>query len=120
MKKLQEEDLQTIANLTTEFLKIDRVEIDIRDIRNGYFKKYYNFAIIPRWIFSKVDTYIAYYVIHEICHQFGYRHNAYFKEMERKALGYWGIEIEYMRAYPKRLYENGEMVYESWRIKQRR
>jgi predicted metal-dependent hydrolase len=61
------------------------------------------------------EEYAIYYIVHEVCH-FKHTnergHGKEFKSTERKALDSWGIEIEYSRAYPKKLYHNGQCVYD--------
>jgi len=74
---------------------------------------------LPDYLFSGnyPEQYIIYYTIHEYTHcllMMG-THNPFFKSKESSDLKEFGIEIEYARAYPKRLYANGEIVYERTR-----
>lgn len=68
---------------------------------------------IPRHAFGRGETYLLYYVIHEFTHIYtsDCRHDAKFKNAEKRLLAMFGYEIEYARAYPKTLYANGEKAY---------
>jgi len=67
---------------------------------------------IPQHAFTKGETYLLYYVIHEFTHCLGNRsHNSMFKRKERELLQLFGISIDYAKAYPRALYANGEKVY---------
>ena len=70
---------------------------------------------LPDYLFSGYpEQYIIYYTIHEYTHclLMTGAHNPFFKNKESELLKEFGIEIEYARAYPKRLYANGGIVYD--------
>ena len=72
----------------------------------------YTHFTIPQFAFARREAYLFYYVIHEFTHCLGYdEHDNAFKQKERTLLSLFGISIDYIRAYPKALYANGEKVY---------
>jgi len=139
--KMNKEDILALADLTWEqfrtnewsHLYVGRLNKGIPIIKltnakggHAYWKmddngrRFVYKITIPNWIFAQADEFQTYYVVHELCHCIYGDHKTLFKNLEKSILAEWGIEIEYSRAYPKRLYSNGEMVYESWREKRKK
>jgi hypothetical protein len=68
---------------------------------------------IPIHALKSCETYLLYYVIHEFTHCITNKmHDTKFKFTESALCSQFGISIDYARAYPKRLYYNGQTVYE--------
>ena len=68
---------------------------------------------VPQHTFTKGETYLFYYVIHEFTHCLGNpKHDSDFKRKEKQLLRLFGISIDYARAYPRALYANGQRVYQ--------
>ena len=112
------EDYQAIADLTMEALGFPHIETRVKDIWGaGRFNPHY--ITLPKWIGERGETFETYYVIHEVCHYEAFTtgkpldgwHNADFKRLETRALALWGITIDRLRVYPKKLYLNGVSAY---------
>jgi hypothetical protein len=58
--------------------------------------------------------YMMYYVIHEFTHCLGYHnHRTSFKHKEQQLCELFGYKLEYKKAYPRRIYANGQIIYQS-------
>lgn len=113
---MTEADLQAVADLTIEAFPGASVKphIHLKKARGGWCSYVTQNITIPEWTQACGESYIIYYVVHEVCHllDFKDRHGAQFQRIEDKALKLWGIRIDRLRVYPKRLYLNGQKVYE--------
>ena len=111
---MDRKDYQTIADLTSEALKIPCIQVRIKNVLGGRANK--NYITLPKWLEKYDEEYQTYYVVHEVCHYLrhtikGMRgHNAIFQKYEDEALELWGIKIERAKAYPKALYANGKRI----------
>lgn len=125
-----QKELLELASFIEKEEKIKPIKIVFKNLRGPGRANYIRRGIsIPNWMFEDKysDEFRYYYIIHEVCHiilfdKFGYsvNHEPVFKEMEKKYLDVFGLEIEYKKAYPKRLYSNGVVFYESKPRKRRR
>ena len=100
---MTEADIQAIADLTAKFLGIPFRPIGkIRDVRRGTAWRKARWFSIPRWVLDHGEDYATYYVIHEVCHfANGYiHHGPEFREVEDRALAYWGLKIHRKKVYP--------------------
>ena len=110
-----------VAKITLELLNEkhkSNVTLKLSHGRRGRARLSKQYFSLPIWALTNCypEQYIIYYTIHEYTHcllMMG--HNETFKNKESELLKEFGIEIEYARAYPKRLYANGEIVYERTR-----
>lgn len=106
------DDLQAIADLTAEGLGLDvRPHIKYLHVKGGGRASSKTCRItIPRWTAKYGKAYLTYYVVHEVCHFHpgATEHGIIFKMIEDRALAFWDIKIERAKAYPKKLYENGQ------------
>jgi predicted metal-dependent hydrolase len=113
---MEYKDLLAIAELTMADLNLPKQSLkrfSLKDTRQGRWIR--GGITIPTWILKESEQFQTYYVIHEVCHFIYLGHGPLFKEVERKMCKRWDIEIEYAKAYPKKLYANGQMVYNSKR-----
>lgn len=109
----QIQDIESLLQLLNEnkhsniSMRFSNADCGRANIDNGKFS-------IPLHAFTKGETYLHYYVIHEFTHCLGcWNHGSDFKRVEGQLLKLFGIEIEYKKAYPKKLYANGELSYTS-------
>ena len=117
------EDLQAIADLVKEHFGYARRVATVGRITTRQGHAHYNTGHIsvPQWAIDKGEAYAIYYVIHEVCHLVNYwkngpeaeSHGYAFKHFEGRALELFDITIDYARAYPKRLYLNGQKFYDN-------
>jgi hypothetical protein len=134
---MNKDDILALVELTWERLKVNEwsslytrrletiPEVEIKNVQRG--RAWWIRAtgcvykiIFPEFLFNKHDGYVIWYVIHELCHCIYHDHGSLFKKLESSLMGEWDITAEYSRAYPKRLYVNGEMVFEHWREKEKK
>jgi len=108
------EDLLAIADATIEQFRLAPIGIQIKDVACGRARYKTRKITLPIWVLERNEAYSIWYVVHEIAHFKAIRkgHGPAFKRAERIMLKAWGIEIEYARAYAKKLYMNGELEYE--------
>ena len=117
-----QKELLELANFIEEKEKIKSIKITFKDLKGPGRASYISRRIsIPNWMFEDKysDEFRYYYIIHEVCHivlydKLGYsaNHKPIFKKMEKKYLQLFGLDIEYHKIYPKKLYSNGVVVYE--------
>ena len=117
-----QKELLELADFMAQKEEITPVKIIFKDIKGEGRAHYrYRWITMPNWIFRDkyCDEYRYWYMLHEMCHIIlfdrGYHgsHGEKFKEIEKKYLNMFGLEVEYKKAYPKRLYSNGVVFYES-------
>jgi hypothetical protein len=107
-------DLQAMVDSTTDCLKelFPIVpQVIITDTMRGHALWKSKRISIPAWAFKYGDTYVMYYTLHELTHYVNGKlsgHGELFKKMEDKILLMWNITIERAKAYPKRIYFNGQ------------
>lgn len=115
-------DLESAIELTKDkFGGLSKiVSIRWKNVKRGFARYDGNKITLPLWILGKNEGYALYYVLHEISHlitcwQYGptiATHGREFKEVEKQVMDCWDIQIEYARAYPKRVFVNGQKCYE--------
>lgn len=96
-------DMQAIADLTAKALGlVDRPRVVLKSIRRGTARWKRGYFTIPEWTKIFGDDYVTYYVVHEVCHFWngGIYHGPLFREVEDKALAYWGLYIKRKKVYP--------------------
>jgi predicted metal-dependent hydrolase len=105
---------QSIADDIISRRKARAVRLSVKDIKQGHAYFATRHATIPNWAYTYYGLeHFTYYVIHEVCHFISSsKHDADFKRTERRELKLWGMEIQYLRAYPQRLTANGKTCYE--------
>jgi len=86
--------------------------IEVRPNRRGRYRPYKNLVVIPQWAINTYgEHYLIYYIVHELCHVFYMGHDTFFKGAEQEVLEYFGITIQYAKAYPKILAYNDKIFY---------
>ena len=125
-----QKELLELASFIEKEEKIKPIKIVFKNLRGSGRANYIRRGIsIPNWMFQDIysDEFRYYYIIHEVCHiilfdKFGHsvNHEPVFKRMEKKYLQLFGLDIEYKKIYPKRLYSNGIVVYESKPVRRRK
>lgn len=122
-KPMNQADLKAAIELTKDkFGGLARlVTVRFADIRAGYAKPRENKITLPNWIFNRGNTFALYYALHEVAHLIhrwqsnSERHKMHgieFKAIEKQVMDTWDLQIEYAKAYPKRVYLNGVKDYE--------
>lgn len=112
-------DIQTVADLTADFLKIQSPVVRVVKIQRGYADPAKNLITIPEWVFERGESYAIYYVAHEISHlsvptkawASEGSHGKTFKLVEDSALKAWGLSIRRAKAYPKEIFAGPKLVY---------
>ena len=112
MKKVK--DFQVIVDLTIQVLgwSCSIPTIRLKDVQRGTYSPTTNNITLPSWLHNFPEVFQIYYCVHEACHRKVLNHRHEFKKLERRALAFWGIEIDYKKAYPKNLYVHGRKVYD--------
>ena len=129
---MNKEDIQAIIEIVWEELKTNEwscfyeakiefiPQIVFRDVNRGrnYWTRVTGCSykiVLPTFLLEddRDERYVIWYVTHELCHCIYHDHGSFFKKLEASIMEKWGVEIEYARAYPKRLYADGEVIYES-------
>src|SRR5689334_18020766 len=97
---MQNIDLQAIIDTTVENLRSDfpiRPRVELRTLKRGGRANWTSQTIsIPEWATKFGETYLIYYVLHELTHYYNGRlggHGPKFREIENKLLSLWGITI---------------------------
>jgi hypothetical protein len=110
-----EKDLQTVIDLTVEHFKEwfpVRPTLYLKELkRNGRANWKTSKISVPLWAVKIGEHYAMYYALHELTHYYnGFLsgHGPLFQSIEDKLLSLWSMSIERAKAYPKRLYANGE------------
>jgi len=105
-------ELQAVADLTCEALRIPPVAVAQITKRRGYARNGSRSVSIPKWATERSEAYAIYYVVHEVCHHIaGMGHGTDFQDCEVKALALWDIKIERKKIYARALYSgNGEKL----------
>lgn len=116
--KMDKKDYQAVIDLTREELGIKYpIEVKIKDVYGGRANK--NYITLPKWLDKYSQWYQIYYAIHETCHYLpegsieGKKlrgHTELFKKDEDRILKLWGIDIERTKAYPKKLFVDGQRI----------
>lgn len=111
---MTEYDLQEYADIACLYLAMPSIPIQVKGgIRAGRARVKTRKITIPAWATKLSPHYAIYYVLHEVAH-FRFRgHGIAFKEHEQSLCKMAGITIDYAKAYPKKLYYNGQLVYNS-------
>lgn len=119
------DDLRAAIDLTIESAGWPKLPytILITTAARGRARPVQGLITVPTFAFSSNHDwlFVLYYALHEYVHLIVPHdgHGPRFKELERKGLSIWGLTIDYMRAYPARLYHDGKVIFEHWRIKAR-
>jgi len=111
---LDQAKMQEVADVTRRFYEIEPIEIQLKNVRAGR-ARYRTFKItIPTWIQKKPLEYQIAYVVHEVAHfkAINHGHGYIFKKWEDIGLKQWGISIDRAKAYAKRVYANGDCIYD--------
>lgn len=120
--------INTVKSLVMEYFKIDEnIEIKLKNTQKGLARWWKREIVLPLWLFKEVESYQIYYIAHEITHiyvhenynQIGFDiddHGIEFKIEEKRILKQFGIDIEYKRAFAKRLRDslNGDILFTHW------
>lgn len=108
-----EQYAQAISNDITSRRNIKPITIQVKNIQRGHARIRTRSASIPKWSYSSHNLeHFTYYVIHEVTHFItGYYHDNEFKKVEIYELSLWNLTIEYNRAYPHKLYANGQVCF---------
>ncbi len=108
----QAKDAEALLDLLNEHCHTD-VKMTFSRANAGRANLNHTRFTIPQHAFTKGETYLFYYVIHEFthCQDDIIGHGKDFKKAEQDLLGLFGISIDYARAYPRVLYANGERAY---------
>ena len=78
-------------------------KLQIKSVNRGRAMYSTNHITIPQWVLKKDIAVVYYYAIHEACHILTKSgHDNRFKQLEQKYCKEFGIDIEYMKAYPKK------------------
>lgn len=98
-------DAQCIANLTAKRLGLKvRPNVQFEEnIDRGMAFVEAGEIFLPEHIRTKRVAISTYYIVHEVCHFFngGLNHGKKFREIEDKALAFWGISVKRGRGpYP--------------------
>ncbi len=117
-----QKELLELADFMAEKESISPVKILFKDIK-GAGRAHHNgcWITMPNWIFEDKysDEFRYWYMLHEMCHiilffkgNFIENHGPIFRKIEKEYLGMFGLEIEYKKVYPRRLYSNETVFYE--------
>ena len=107
--------LQAVCDLTREYLNLKQpLIIEVKDVHRGRARTKTGKITIPLWACEKDEGYAIYYAVHETVHfhKDTWGHCALFKRLEQGICKEFGVTFTYRKAYPKRLYYNGELVHE--------
>jgi hypothetical protein len=109
----QAHDAKALLSLLNENCHTN-IKMDFSKARAGRANAVNTHFTIPKHAFTKGETYLFYYVIHEFthCETANGTHNAFFKRCEQRFLAMFDITIKYAKAYPRTLYANGEPAYQ--------
>jgi len=107
--KINQSDLQAIADLTAETLNVKIPPVLVKNVQRGRANSRY--ITIPVNVLLHHEVYCIYYIVHEVCHYLQKGHGPLFQKLEEKALSLWGITIERKRVYPKSLSIDGQGVW---------
>lgn len=98
-------DLQAVADITAEEIGLStRPKIEVKDTQCGRARPKTNKITIPLWATKRIEEFVIYYTVHEVCHfKGGMKHTPRLKKLEQGVLKQWDIMITYAKAYPKML-----------------
>jgi len=104
--------MENVVKMVAKQMKITPPKLILTSAKRGHVNFYKKHVFIPEFAYKKMPkAYTIYYIIHEMVHFRYPNHGYWFKKKEEELLRLWGIEIERAKIYPKRLIENGEVVY---------
>jgi len=106
-----------VLNVAREAARVLRIEVPRFTRwtrRRGHAHRLLGTFSIPRWVQSRQDAYLAWYVIHEVTHMATdhHGHGPAFKRAERRVLRRFGMVPRYARAYPHTMLDlEGQVLY---------
>ena len=96
---------------------LECININMKDVKVGRARLKTGNITLPYWLLKHDWPFVAYYLIHEVCHFLHPRkgkgwHDDAFKRTEDEVLKKHGLRIERAKAYARKIYENEKLVWQ--------